>query len=268
MRDILNLNSFNREQGNCTVISYDSLPEYDREDYDLNDPKDFERYVVDVKRDARTSFEYSHYMAFLKENFDMNKCSFMENITSLNSRRIKIEIHHDPFTIEDIIRIVIRKRLAYCENMAVEQVSKEVLYLHYNLMVGLIPLCTTVHELVGNNYIFVPTTEVFGNYKEFAQRYDDFIDPEMKAVLNRIEEATEAYSEYEDRYKDLLSRHYVYVNVGDQQIPDYTEIISMMKDKISELNNKPVVEFAPQESKLKKGLIRLTDEELNKASIM
>lgn len=241
MRDVLNLNPINFDLNNTTVISFDKLPDYDKIDYDLNIPKEYDSFILDVKRDCRNSFEYHQYMKFLKENLDMNKCSFFKNVSGENSRRIKIEIHHDPFTIEDIIRIVVRKRLSYLEMMEPEQVSKEVMFLHYNMMVGLIPLSTTVHQLVGNNYLFVPTTHVMGNYKAFVQAYDEFIDPETKAVLNRIEEATLTYDE--SRAQRLLERHYIYIDVGsgEYDLPPYEVIVQMMKDKIKEINDKAII---------------------------
>ena len=254
MRDVLNLNPINSEVNDYTVIEFESLPVYDKTDYDLNIPKEYDRFILDVKRDARNSFEYHQYMDYIKKNLDMNKCSFLESIKNENSRRVKIEIHHDPFTIEDIIRIVVRKRLCYCENMEPEQVSKEVMFLHYNMMVGLIPLSTTVHELVGKNYLFVPTTHIMGNYKDFVNRYNDFIDPEMIAMLNRIEEATKFYDE--SRYKELLKRHYIYINVGDMPLLPYEAIVDMMKERISEINNK-AGSVPNSNGSLPKGLIKV-----------
>ena len=234
MRDVLNLNPIEYQLNDYTVITFDSFPEYDKQDYDLEVPKEFNRYILDIKADVRKSIEYSRMMNFLKNNLDMNRCSFLANIAGGNRSKIKIEIHHDPFTIEDIIRIVYAKRASYLEPLDVEQVAKEVGYLHYRLMVGLIPLSTTVHELVGNNYLFVPTTHVMGNYKEFVERYRDFIDPETMAILQRLEEATLVYDE--TRAHDILKRHYVYINIGDEQLPTYDTIIQMMRDRLEDLN--------------------------------
>lgn len=261
MRDVLNLNPINFDPNDITVICFDKLPDYDKTDYDLNIPKEYESFILDVKRDCHGSFEYSQYMRFLKDNLDMNKCSFFKNISGENSKRIKIEIHHDPFTIEDIIRIVVRKRLAYLEMMEPEQVSKEVMFLHYNMMVGLIPLSTTVHQLVGNNYLFVPTTHVMGNYKAFVQAYDEFIDPETKAILNRIEEATLVYDE--SRAQRLLERHYIYIDVGGDEydLPPYEVIIQMMKDKINEINQKAIEKSSSSSSKLESPFIRLQERQ-------
>jgi hypothetical protein len=132
-------------------------------------------------------------------------------------------------------------------------------------MVGLIPLSTTVHELVGNNYVFVPTTHVFGKYKEFVERYDEFIDPELKAILARIEEATLAYDE--TRAHDLLQRHYIYLNIGDQQLPTYESIIQMMKDRIDDINASYRAKPEEKPTGLRKPFILVSDEELAKIEL-
>lgn len=249
MRDPLNRHQVNPCLGDRTYLVFDSLPTYDKADYDLNNEKSYKRYILDIKADVRTSFEYSHFISYLKENLDMNKCSFFKNVSGANSRRIKIEVHHDPFTIEDIIRIVAKKRLDLGENTDVPMVAKEVAYLHYNLLVGLIPLSTTAHEMVGNGFLFVPTTKVFGRYKEFVKLYDDYIFPEQKDVLERIEQLTDVYDEREAM--NLLERHLIYVDLsGDQYLlPSYDEIINLMKERMMELNK-------PKEQQLEKYLIK------------
>lgn len=249
MRDPLNRHHVNPCLGDRTYLAFDSLPEYEKADYDLNVEKSYKRYILDIKRDVRTSFEYSHFISYLKENLDMNKCSFFKNVSGANSRKVRIEVHHDPFTIEDIIRIVAKKRLDLGENTDVPMVAKEVAYLHYNLLVGLIPLSTTVHEMVGNGFLFVPTTKVFGRYKEFVKLYDDYIMPEQKDVLDRIEELTGVYDESEAM--NLLERHMIYVDLsGDQyQFPSYSDIIELMRERMKELNK-------PKEQQIEKYLIK------------
>lgn len=257
MRDPLNRPIVDISLGDRTYLTFDSLPEYTKQDYDLNVDKSYKKYILDIKRDVRTSFEYSQLMAFLKENLDMNKCSFFKNVSGANSRRVKIEIHHDPFTIEDIIRIVARKRVECGENTDVPMVAKEVAFLHYNLLVGLIPLSTTVHELVGNGFLFVPTTKVLGKYKEFVSLYNDYILPEQRDVLERIEQATEVYDEAEGL--NLLEKHMIYIDIsGDgYTFPKYEDIISLMRERLSDLN-KPKEE--QKEKYLVKPLIKLDNQ--------
>lgn len=248
MRDPLNRKEVVLDTNKKITIKLHELPEYDREDYDLNIPKSYDAFIKDVKTDARGSFEYKQFMEYFKRYLDMNKCSFFENVNGYQYEHVKIEIHHDPFTIEDIIRIVVRKRLAMLENFDVPMVSKEVVYLHYLLMVGLIPLSKTVHQLVGNSYLFVPTTHVMGNYKSFVEMYSDFIEPEQKEMLERIEQATAVYNEAEN--KKILDVNYIYIDMeGDQyKLPSYDKIIALMQDKIDSLNSRPPVELTQVDS--------------------
>lgn len=135
MRDPLNLNKYEYNENN--VIKMDDIPRFDIEDYDLFDPKEMKMCLPSVERIVRTSFEYKQYISFLKENMDMNKCSFYENISNIDNSKVKIEIHHEPITLYDICKIVYNKRSYYRELIDEEIVAKEVMILHYNLLVGL-----------------------------------------------------------------------------------------------------------------------------------
>lgn len=236
MRDPLNLNPIEYNNEEYIVISLDQIPEYDIEDYDLMDDKDFKKYMSDVEKSVRGSFEYKHMIQYMRENMDMNKCSFYENVNNIDTTKIKIEIHHEPITLYDICLIVFNKRKFYHESLTVEMVAKEVMYLHYNLLIGLIPVAETVHELIHNQYLFVPTDKVLGKYKEFVEMYHEFMLPEQFDVLNRIEEATRAYN---DDYQTLLGRNYIYLDLsGAYKFPTMEEVIESMKNRINDIREK------------------------------
>ena len=146
------------------------VPEYEIEDYDLTDQKQFMKYLFSIEKVCRKSFEYKQLMRFLKDYGGMNKDSFLENVTMEQGARI--EIHHSPLTLFDIVSTIVAKRESLGESLSVPLVAKEVLYMHYKLYVGLIPLCKTVHELVHGQYLFIPSWAVLGNYKEFLRLYD------------------------------------------------------------------------------------------------
>jgi hypothetical protein len=116
------------------------------------------------------------------------------------------------------------------EPLDVELVAEEVMRLHYQLKVGLIPLAETVHQLVHNSYIFIPTTAVMGRYKEFVNYYNQFnaIPDDLLNTLEKIEE----YSVNFDASKNLevLSKHYIYVDPDGDMNPSSDEVIDMMKD--------------------------------------
>lgn len=236
MRDPDNIAKSYELEAPPAVIEMKDIPEYNFQDYDLADEKQFKKYIQNVERDVRGSFEYKSMINYLREYMDMNQCAFYKNINNIDNPKVHIEIHHEPLSLYDICLIVYNKRVAFHESIEEEWVAKEVMYLHYNLMVGLIPLAETVHELVHAQYLFVPTTAVLGKYKEFVDRYRDFMLPEQLETLEHIEKSTEIYND--DLTKTILSKQYVYVDMsGSYKLPKTEDIISMVKDRINDIMN-------------------------------
>lgn len=249
MRDPYEIKEIDYSGQKLSVVKIDDIPEYDIQDYDLLDSKDFNKYIADIEKIVRGSFEYRQLIQFLRENMDMNKCSFYENVNNIDTYKIKIHIHHHPFTLYDICIMVFNKRSFYRELLDVEMVAKEVMFLHYNLMVGLIPLAETVHELVHNNYLFIPLDKVMGNYRTFINLYEDFMSPEQKDLLERNEEYTQTY--IEGKQANLLSKNYVYLDLtGAYDMPSLGEVINMMDRRIKQIQGKEV-ELVPENKTLK-----------------
>lgn len=216
------------------VIQIHDIPDYNLYDYDLNDEKSFKKYIKSIESIVRTSYEYKAMRDFLINYMDMNQCAFYQNVNNTDSHRIRIEIHHEPLSLYDIVLIVYNKRVAFNESLEEEYVAKEVMYLHYNLMVGLIPLAETVHELVHANYLFVPTTAVLGKYREFVNAYEPYMLPEQIETLQYIEEATKVYDSEEA--KTILSTNYVHVDLsGAYNMPRMEDIAAMVKGRIKEI---------------------------------
>lgn len=202
--------------------------------YDLMDEKDTKRYFADIERRVRQSYEYRKYIAYLRENFDMTKCSIYENVSNAETFGIKIHIHHEPITLFDIVVTIYNKRKFFHEDLSIFMVAKEVMYIHYCLMVGLIPLAETVHELVHNQYLFIPTTKVFGHYKEFMRQYNDFLPGGLEETLKEIEKASE---DYEDQLK-VLEKHYIYLDTGEiQKTPDLNKLEQNLRQRIYDIKN-------------------------------
>lgn len=218
------------------VIKIDELPDCDLPDWDLNDPKEYLKYIKTLEKTVRGSFEYRAMINYLKQYANMTECAFYKNVSNSDTSAIKIEIHHGPFSLCDICEIVYRKRLSLYEDLDEHLVAKEIMYLHYNMCVGLIPLSATVHELVGNRYLFISPNNYYGNYKYFAEQYRPWILPEQFDVLERLENTPE--SDYEDIYKTLLSRQFIYADMNglNQDInPSAQELVSMLKGRIGEI---------------------------------
>ena len=224
----------------------ENVPDFEFEDYDLMDDKDREKYIVDLERHVRSSFEYRQMVQYLREYMNMNSCAFIPNISNETSRRVRIEIHHSPFTLRDICCVILNKRMKNGEMLTIESVGYEVMFVHYSLMVGLIPLSETVHELVHTQYLFVPTNKVYGYYKAFVQTYYNYIDPELLDKLDELEKLTIAGT-YNDTYKQVLEKKYITIDMeGNNQFEKLHELQSMLKQRLSDIKeaDKPQGTFA------------------------
>lgn len=212
------------------------LPEYDREDYDLANPKDFERYIKDIKSEVRGSFEYRELIKYLRENCGMDRSGLNPDISNTDNKHVKIEIHHTPFVLEDIVKIVYEKRLANHEDLSVEMVAKEVMACHYRCMVGLYPLTATEHELVHNGYLFVPPSKVFGRYNLFMQEYDPYIDSADKETIEEIEAYEKSFNSEEQN--TLLSQSNIYLDPdGAYQLPQLDQFKQSISNRIDSIKD-------------------------------
>lgn len=201
-------------------IRMTEIPECDIECYFIEDDKEYERFVKDIESNVRRSFEYKRMISYLREYMGMDKCAFLKGVTNAEgSYDIKIEIHHYPFTLRDVVDIVIRKREYYRESLTVQMVSKEVMILHYKLLIGLISLSQTVHELAHSSRLFIPVDKVLGRYELFIQYYKPFCEPEQLEVLDRIEK----YS-YE-KENTILDTNIIEQNRVSYQIADQTYML-------------------------------------------
>ncbi len=152
----------------------------------LANDKDRVKFVNRIERIVRSSMEYKDYVAFLKEYVDMTKCSFFKGVTNVDNRKIKIEIHHEPFTLFDIVSTVLNKWESECIPLNDLLIADEVMSLHYTNEVGLIPLSQTVHLMVHDNTnVVIPLYLIYGKYKEFVREYQDYISEEMYDKIER-----------------------------------------------------------------------------------
>lgn len=216
-----------------TNIIIDHLPEYDIEDWDLNNPKILPKFLVQIENICRKSRCYKKFIQFLKDQTDMNKCSFYKNLNGLQTSEIQIHMHHEPLTLYDIVNIIYNKRNKNNESLSEFQIAKEVMYNHYKMMTGLIPLSETVHELVHNGFLFIPTNVIFGYYKNFIDEYKEYIDSGILQILEYNEKITETYN-FEKETK-VLEINTVYIDTtGSYELPKVEDIIKIFKEKMEE----------------------------------
>ena len=215
------------------------VPEFNISDYDLSNPKELSKYFKSIERICRNSRTYKKLINFLRENVDMNKCSYFKNVDNIDTYSLKIHIHHTPLTLYDIVTTVYNKRLLNHESLSEMMVAKEVMWLHYNLFVGLIPLSETVHGSVHNGQAFIPTTKVYGMYKTFVKLYEPYMDKELLKVLNSMEEISEDY----DNITKLLEVSPVFIDYEEGigfEFPKPQELAAVLSHKLKEMDKTEV----------------------------
>lgn len=220
--------SFKGAQGSILTIS--EIPPYDQEDYDT---KDFNKYLKDVEKVVRSSFEYREFIKYIKCYYNMYHSASFENITGMDSG-VRIEIHHTPFSLYDIVKIVYDKRAFYHEDLQVEMVAKEVMELHYKQLIGLYPLTETEHKLVHNGYLFIPTHKVWGRYDLFFSLYREFAE-EYRDTLDNVEDYSKvAYDE--EKSRKLMAQSNVYIDTsGAYSLPILDKLKAALTDRVSQI---------------------------------
>lgn len=216
------------------VLPMEYIPEFDAHEFDLNDSDQIDKYISAVEKCVRKSIEYQRYISYIRRYMNMNKCSYFENISNVDTSKIKIHIHHSPITLYEIAATILAKRQFYYECTEVEATAKEVMYVHYCLLVGLIPLCETVHELTHNGFIFIPNDKVMGRYDTFIKMYDQWIPPQVKEKIEKANEYTRVYNNAIDN--KILEPHYIYLDFqGTYNLPKMQDVITAMENRTQEL---------------------------------
>lgn len=183
----------------------------------LNTDKEKEKFIKRCEQLIRSSLEYRDYIAYLKENVNMSKCAFFQNVENGQGARVRIEIHHEPLTLFDIVSVVLNKYLE--EGIPINDlyIADEVMDLHYRNMVGLIPLSKSLHQIVHNsNEILIPLNLVFGNYRDFIHEYEDYLD---ENIINKIERKINETKGFNQAMVEKLSPKFTYINVDGFELP-------------------------------------------------
>lgn len=215
------------------VIEVDIKPYEYLDDLGLfDDPKETLRFIVRTKYYIRKSYEYTRLMKFLKHFRGMNCCGVHPNITTYDG--FSINIHHTPLVMEDIVHIIIAKRLKCEEDLKQSSIAKEVMMLHYMGLIGLYPLCDVCHGYAhgDTNDLFIPLDNIFGDPKGFFDIYDEFISEMLKNKFDNIKTLSDGYGIIKNEIPQSLIRKYIYVTTKGQ------EVMSMkaLYDFIEEVN--------------------------------
>lgn len=207
-------------------INVDEMPR--RHVYALKSQRERDKLIKTCEKFIRSSKEYKDYMKFLRDNMNYNKCAILNNVVKGNGKKYSVEIHHEPFTLYDLVDIEITRREVVGEPIEVLKIAESVMELHYDGLVGLIPLTKTAHELIDSYKTFIPLQHIYQDYHKYYEEFEEYID-----ICEHIKKKIDAkvrLSMQCDKLQSDMAPEFVYVDVDGfdfPQIPDeWVELMS------------------------------------------
>lgn len=147
------------------------------------------KFVKNVERLIRSSKEYKDYVESLRTNISaLNIDNILSFITTLDA---ELEFHHYPFSLYDVVDIVLTDNFLNNKKVSSFSVAKKVMELHYKHLIGLVPLSKTNHELVHSGNLFLSKKQIFGNYEKFMKKYDKAVSADLKLKVEKMEKMSE-----------------------------------------------------------------------------
>ena len=140
------------------------------------------RFIKKIEALIRGSNEYKAYISYLRNDLQMNRCSFLPNL-DMSMDEIGLEMHHCPINLYTMVDIVITHRLGRGQPVTSMTVADEVMRMHFENKVGLVPLCRSAHKLVHSGALTVHPLMVHGSWLDFLRDYSDGVNEEIVAQL-------------------------------------------------------------------------------------
>ena len=178
-----------------------------------------------LKKMCRNSYEYKEYMRHFKDVLENTKCKVFG--IDINEVPVSIEIHHTPFSMETIVGAVTAKMFDV-QGVPIDpkDISEEVMRLHYEGKIGLIPLTSTIHEAVHSNTIHIKPSDIYGNYQEFFEEYEEYLDDDAiqhyNNVISLTNEEVDLYNK--EKLKRVISEYNVVYEDDDDSLKYKKEV--------------------------------------------
>lgn len=178
----------------------------------INNDKEKHKYISRIERLVRSSLEYRDYINFLKENVGLDSCIFFQHVGGGNKRsRVSVEMHHEPFTLYDIVKAVLDKYQEEGLPLNDLNIADEVMKLHYENKVGLVPLSKTAHQIIHNSTkLFVPLNMVYGQYSQFLEEYDPYVED----LYDKLQKKMDLTKNLTKESFDAIKKQFTYLEVN------------------------------------------------------
>ena len=158
-----NVEVIGREQENSLVMYLD--PDADK--------KTFVNFIRKTERFVRGSPEYKDYVTFLRNEEGLDACAFLKNI---DVDKAEIQLHHAISDLYTLCVTVCNRMMSEGMKVSTFILADEVLKLHFDGKIALVPLSTTMHEMVHAGVINVPSNAVYGDWEAYYEEHEPFMD--------------------------------------------------------------------------------------------
>lgn len=148
-----------------------------------------------IEQIIRISYEYRSFINYIKSELNITKCV----ITNEDTEEIGVDFHHYPLTLYEIVDIVYTTLSEKYDSLTSFDISKEVMKLHYQKKIGLIPLVKTLHEKAHAQNISFPRNFILFNFESLLES-DYIIKDEYQIKIRKASNTT-----YEDFIKSCKS---------------------------------------------------------------
>jgi hypothetical protein len=212
-----NFNKTNEEQGHVVTIESINM-KADFYNLEINyEEKKRIKFIKYIEKLVRQSYEYKTYIGFLKNELNLTKCTFLPMIDTNEIKRVGVEFHHYPFTLFDITSIVLDEHMLIKNEKHINpfKIAEEIMELHFQNYIGLVPLTTTVHELVHSGKVFVNLKYVFGNYTKFMNRYESANSDSYKQMFANLVQLSDKEDKDGDINGDILDKNLMTLEIKD-----------------------------------------------------
>jgi hypothetical protein len=108
------------------------------------------------------------------------------------------------------------------EPLTISSIAKEVVEMHYEGIIGLIPLSKTQHELVSTNKVFIPLQHIYQDYHVFFERYQEYIE-ECDYISDAIETKVRLSMECDRIQSVAAEAKFVYIECQGFEFPKVPE---------------------------------------------
>lgn len=199
----------------------------------FEDKKEYVKWIYRMKTMIRHSFEYTDLISFIKRKHGMDHCGIHPNLTIWDGH--KIEAHHTPFTITDIISIVTKKRMDRNESLKMNMIAREVMELHYLELIGLYGLCQLCHAFAHSedDSLFIPLECVWGDPEKFYSLYEEYMTEPMRVKWSNILQINKGYNLITSNIPIELQKKYIYIKPqedSDLEVISTNKLVGFLND--------------------------------------